>query len=67
MLLNSYIYLVYICGTPYVCLNINSCIYFVYICGAPYVCLDIILLTTPTTTDVTKIAHRERVPNGALP
>jgi len=31
------------------------------------VCLNIILLSTPTIADVTKIAHRERVPNGALP
>ena len=45
--------------TLYLCL--------VYICGAPYVCLDIILLSTATITDVPKIAHRERVPNGTLP
>jgi len=32
-----------------------------------YVCSHIILLSTPTITDVTKIAHREGVPNGALP
>jgi len=32
-----------------------------------YVCSHIILLSTPIITDVTKIAHRERVPNGALP
>ena len=35
--------------------------------GTPYVCSHIILLSTPIITDVTKIAHRERVPNGALP
>ena len=35
--------------------------------GTPYVCSQIILLSTPIITDVTKIAHRERVPNGALP
>jgi len=35
--------------------------------GTPYVCWHIILLSTPIITDVTKIAHRERVPNGALP
>jgi len=64
---NSYIYLVYTYGTPYVCLNINSCIYLVYISGTPYVCRNIILLSTPTIADVTKIAHRQRVPNGALP
>jgi len=29
--------------------------------------LNIILLSTPTIADVTKIAHRERVPNGTLP
>ena len=54
-------------GTPYMCLNINSCIYLVYISGTPYVCRNIILLSTPTIADVTNIAHRERVPNGALP
>jgi len=35
--------------------------------GTPYVYSHIILLPTPTITGVTKIAHRERVPNGALP
>jgi len=35
--------------------------------GTPYVCSHIILLSTPIITDVTKIAHREGVPNGALP
>jgi len=35
--------------------------------GTPYVCSHIILLSTPTIAGVTKIAHRERVPNGALP
>ena len=35
--------------------------------GTPYVCSHIILLSTPIITDVRKIAHRERVPNGALP
>jgi len=39
----------------------------VYTCGTPYVFLNIILLSTPTIADVTKIAHRERVPNGTLP
>jgi len=33
----------------------------------PYVCSHIIFLSTPTIADVTKIAHREGVPNGALP
>ena len=32
----------------------------------PYVCSHIIVLSTPTIAGVTKIAHRERVPNGAL-
>jgi len=35
--------------------------------GTPYVCSHIIVLSTPTITSVTKIAHRERVPNGAFP
>ena len=35
--------------------------------GTPYVCSGIISLFTPTIAGVTKIAHRERVPNGALP
>jgi len=35
--------------------------------GIPYVCSHIILLSTPTLANVTKIAHRERVPNGTLP
>jgi len=35
--------------------------------GTPYVCSHIILLSTPTVAGVTKIAHRERVPNGAFP
>jgi len=35
--------------------------------GTPYVCSHIILLSTPTIAGVTKIAHRERVPNGSLP
>jgi len=35
--------------------------------GTLYVCSHIILLSTPTIAGVTKIAHRERVPNGALP
>jgi len=35
--------------------------------GTPYVCSHIIVLSTPIITDVTKIAHQERVPNGALP
>ena len=48
-------------------LNINNWIYLVYTCSTPYVCSHIILLYTPTIADVTKIAHRERVPNGALP
>ena len=30
-------------------------------------CSHTILLSTTTIADVTKIAHRERVPNGALP
>ena len=35
--------------------------------GTPYVCSYIIILSTPTIAGVTKIAHREGVPNGALP
>ena len=36
--------------------------------GTPYVCSHIILLSTPIITDdPLDIAHRERVPNGALP
>jgi len=35
--------------------------------GTPYVCSHIILLSTPTIAGVTKIALRERIPNGALP
>jgi len=34
---------------------------------AHLVCSHIILLSTPTLANVTKIAHRERVPNGTLP
>jgi len=35
--------------------------------GTPYVCSHITLLSTLTIAGVTKIAHREKVPNGALP
>ena len=35
--------------------------------GTPYVYSYIIILSTPTIAGVTKIAHRERVPYGALP
>jgi len=55
-------------ATPHLicrCVTVRSL--YVRICGTPYVCLNIILLYTPTIADVTKIAHRERVPNGAIP